>query len=290
MSDKSPTPTPVETLMSPQPVTVHSGDTLSAVLQLLLRYPFRHLPVVDDERLVGMVSDRDLCLAGGWASGSEAAESDLDAITVRDVMTESVESTHPDAPATEAAQRLVDRRIGALPVLHDGVCVGILTATDLLRDLRDLCAAERDASRRSREERVIWSMSTKPVTVQEDATVSQAARLAHESGVRHLPVLDSQGVLTGILSDRDLRRAMAAEALAEACADLEGYEPPAGRLVRQDMTRGLLVLAPDAALATAAGALAENRVGALPVVEDGELCGVLTESDLLERYIALARA
>ena len=280
----------IEDLMTEQPVTVSSTDNLATVLRLLLRYPFRHLPVVDGNELVGILSDRDVCLAGGWAGGTRSSPAELEQQKVRDVMHSDVVTIDPTDPPAEAARRMLANHIGALPTLRQNVCIGIVTATDLLLDLRDHCrqvAGKPEGADPCLCSHVAELMTPAPVSVEPSESVAKAARKAHEHGVRHLPVLD-KGRLVGILSDRDIRRAMASEALAEAHAELDHHSPPPPRRVEQDMSTGLLVLAPDASISAAAHALAENRVGALPIVEEGELVGILSETDLLQRYLDLA--
>jgi acetoin utilization protein AcuB len=97
----------------------------------------RHLPVVEETgRLLGILTDRDVrhaafvpALVGYMTWHSRQ----LKAPRVRDVMTWSVVTTHPDATLGHAGLTMFQRRIGSLPVVEDGRLVGILTDTDLLR-------------------------------------------------------------------------------------------------------------------------------------------------------------
>ena len=279
-------PEPVERWMSPQPVTVRPDDDLVHVLRLLERYPFRHLPVVDGNRLVGMLSDRDVCLAGGFADasgGGARALSELAEIRVESIQSEAVETIGPDETVETAARRMLEKRIGALPVVDGGQCVGVITTTDLMRRLRD-CCQRTEAVDREHPPRVGEHVCRELVDCRPDQTMGEAVRLAYAQGVRHLPVR-ADGKLVGVLSDRDLRRAMASEALAEAEAERDGKPAPAGRHVSDDMSREVLTLAPDATLSSAAHLLAENRIGAIPIVEDDELVGIVTEADLLSALL-----
>jgi acetoin utilization protein AcuB len=91
---------------------------------------FRHLPVVEDGRLVGILSDRDLrpvLLSPGLARAR-----------VRELMSEDLTTVGPDAPLEEAASLLVVKKIGCLPVVAQGRLVGIVTETDLLAVLVEL--------------------------------------------------------------------------------------------------------------------------------------------------------
>lgn len=104
---------------------------------LMLKERIRHLPVTTlDGRLVGIVTDRDIRLnLPSQATSLSVWEINhlLAKLTVGDVMTETVISVGPIRPARDAAQLMVDHRIGALPVEDAGRLVGIVTETDLLR-------------------------------------------------------------------------------------------------------------------------------------------------------------
>jgi CBS domain-containing protein len=99
--------------------------------------------------------------------------------------------------------------------------------------------------------------------------------------IRHLPVLDDDGTIVGIVSQRDLFRGALARSM--------GYgEHAQQRLleqlqVKEVMTNEPVSIGPDARLREAAALMLERRIGCLPVVEDGRLVGILSESDFLRR-------
>lgn len=117
-------------------------------------------------------------------------------------------------------------------------------------------------------------MTREVVTVSPDATVVAALDLIRSHDIRHLPVLDGAR-LAGIVTDRDLRLAL----------DSDGR--PARASVADMMTRSLVVVAPDAPIETAAALLSGHRIGCLPVTEDEELVGIITESDVLRAFVDL---
>jgi CBS domain-containing protein len=117
----------VRDLMTTALVTVHGDAALSEAHEAMRLADIRHLPVIDKRgRLIGIVSDRDLAhLRGG---GKRVAQ------RVSEVMSRDVVSVAPGTLAREAAALLVDRKIGALPVLDDELAlVGVVTETDFLR-------------------------------------------------------------------------------------------------------------------------------------------------------------
>lgn len=126
--------------MTREVVTVSPGATVADALDLIRTHDIRHLPVVDGGRMVGIVTDRDLRLAlepDGRPAGA----------SVEDVMTRSPIEVAPGTPIESAAALLSEHRIGCLPVVEDGVLVGILTESDVLRAFVDLMVGREPHSR-----------------------------------------------------------------------------------------------------------------------------------------------
>jgi len=125
----------VSEIMRREVATLAPDEKLDLGDDLMKLGRVRHLPVLDGERLVGMVSERDVLGASlSRALDFEAGprRSFLRSVEVAEVMTTDLVTIGPDATLAEAAQRLVERRIGALPVVDGGTLVGLVTATDLL--------------------------------------------------------------------------------------------------------------------------------------------------------------
>lgn len=132
----------VHDTMTREPVTVGPSTDVSAARGLLRRYAIRHLPVVDHGRLVGMVSDRDVRLskaalhrvADRMASPARLALSESAGVglVIETVMSAPVQVITADEPVDAAVGLMLRRRISALPVVDQGVLVGIITTTDCL--------------------------------------------------------------------------------------------------------------------------------------------------------------
>ena len=135
-------------------------------------------------------------------------------------------------------------------------------------------------------------MTRDPLTIDPEAPLGTAMDVMRRKRIRHLPVVDDAGRLLGIITDRDLRQATFAPALAEhlslgAQRRLRGIGEALEDLrVKHAMTWVVVTTDPEATIARAAVVMFERRIGSLPVVEDGKLVGILTERDLL---LALAR-
>ncbi len=128
----------------------------------------------------------------------------------------------------------------------------------------------------------------KPVaTIRADAPVREAIALMKTRRIRHLPVLDDGGRLAGIVTDRDLRQMVFDPAIQERLGD--AVEALGALTVREVMTWAVITVRPESGIRQAARLMHEQKVGALPVVEDGRLVGMLTERDVLRAFEALIR-
>jgi acetoin utilization protein AcuB len=121
-------------------------------------------------------------------------------------------------------------------------------------------------------------MTKHPLVVDLDAPVRVAADLMRSKGIRHLPVVDADAHVLGIVTDRDLRHAVFLPALA-GHAGLAPHRVKALR-VRDVMTWSVVTTHAETELVQAALTMFQRRIGSLPVVEDRRLVGILTEHDV----------
>lgn len=128
---------PVSEVMQREVVTLRAEDHLDLADDIMRLGRVRHMPVLEGERLVGVVSNRDLLAASLTKVLSfEPAHrrAFMRAVEVREVMSKEVVSVGPDMPLAEAARIMIQRQIGCLPVVKgEGRLLGLLTETDLLR-------------------------------------------------------------------------------------------------------------------------------------------------------------
>ncbi len=125
----------VNDLMTPIPDTVTPQTTLRQVIEVMKAQACRQLPVMQDGKLVGIITDRDvrlvmnspLIMHGRWQD-----EEILDTITAESCMTPDPMTVAPDTPAYQAANMLSTYKFGALPVVDNEELVGIITVTDFL--------------------------------------------------------------------------------------------------------------------------------------------------------------
>jgi acetoin utilization protein AcuB len=121
--------------MTKSVVTIKPKDTLRHARERLAKYRINQIPVVVNDKLVGIVTDRDVRDAYPSSLrlfyGKDIDEFG-DSHTVEEVMTYNVVAISPETSLREAAQRLRRQRFGALPVMENGKLVGIITRSDLL--------------------------------------------------------------------------------------------------------------------------------------------------------------
>ncbi len=117
------------------PVITAAPDTsIYTALQTLHNHNIRHLPVIENETLVGIISDRDLRDASPSSlTGSETSL--LHRLPVREIMSSPVITVHPLDFFDEAARLLYEHKIGCLPVVSNRQVIGIISGTDILRHL-----------------------------------------------------------------------------------------------------------------------------------------------------------
>ena len=122
--------------MTPAPITVTPSAAVPKVQGLMRHRRIRHLPVLEDGRLVGIITDRDVRTVDpspATSLGPGERHYLFERLTVRAVMTRPVITVTPRDSLAEAVRLMLENRIGCLPVLEDQRLVGILTGVDVLR-------------------------------------------------------------------------------------------------------------------------------------------------------------
>jgi CBS-domain-containing membrane protein len=126
----------VKDIMATKVSTLGHNDTLDLADHVMALDRIRHLPVLEEGRVVGVVSQRDLfrsALAIALGYGKRAQKMLWKTLRVKEVMSEPAITISPEATIKDAARLMIERKIGCLPVLEDERLVGIVTETDLLR-------------------------------------------------------------------------------------------------------------------------------------------------------------
>ena len=139
----------VRDVMTPDPVTISAHQSIGTALARMRRGNFRRLPVLDQGKLVGIITDRDLRLAmnspyvlrEGWYDSYL-----MEHIEVRTCMTPNPVTIAPDCDLIVAVELMRTQKFGGLPVIQNGNLAGILTETDLMDCLIKLLEKEATAA------------------------------------------------------------------------------------------------------------------------------------------------
>jgi acetoin utilization protein AcuB len=126
-------------------------------------------------------------------------------------------------------------------------------------------------------------MSGGLITVRQETPVLEARDLMAKERIRHLLVTETDGNLAGIITDRDIRLNLPSQATSLSVWEINHL---LNKLtVGEVMTRSVITIGPDRPAREAARLLLDHKIGALPVVEDGHLVGILTETDIVRAFV-----
>jgi CBS domain-containing protein len=261
-------PRRVRHVMTKKVTTVAPDDELALALQMMLWSSIRHLPVVDEGKLVGLVSDHDLLVhrRDGHVDGHLRTR-------VGEVMHRPVKTVHPDEDLRAAAALMAAARVRCLPVVIGDALVGILTSSDILAE------HGRPYFETQRGPRVSDVMTRTPFSYRADTRLFDVVLTMVREGVRHLPVLDEQRRVVGIITDRDIRVVLGDPVHALARSDDFDLDD---LTAAHAMTPRPVLVSENASLGDLARTLLDEEVGAVPVVDsERKLVGVASYVDLL---------
>lgn len=131
----------VQGIMAEDVVTIDRNDDLRLVDDIMAERHIRHIPVLEDGQLVGLVTQRDLFkarMSSTMGYGEKAQRSFLHTVRVKEIMVYPVMTVSPEISVSVAAELMIREGIGCLPVVQEGRLTGIVTKTDLLQHLRTL--------------------------------------------------------------------------------------------------------------------------------------------------------
>lgn len=127
-------------------------------------------------------------------------------------------------------------------------------------------------------------MKTNVITLQPTHTIKDAITLFREKKIRHLPITDTSGQVLGVVTDRDLKEATPSSLLDRQFQDVQSVS------LQDIMTKNPIVGHPLDFVEEIATIFYDQQIGCLPIVSNGKLVGIVTETDLLYKYIELTGA
>ncbi len=262
----------ISEVMRPGAFTVSETDCLGTAQAAMTRAHVRHLPVMSSNRIVGMLSERDVLAARANAADDNG---NWWAITVHDAMRAPPHTAHPDDSLTEVAGRMAGEKIGAMPVVERGKLLGIATITDILdAEVRAAMGPSASSQQTAADVMTPW-----PLTARPEMLLSTAVATMTHRAIRHLPVVDRESTLVGMLSESDVRAAIGDPIQYHAAR----YDLPTAELrVRDVMSTAAVTVPFDFPLSDLARKFADERLGAVLVVDRfGALIGIVSYVDAL---------
>lgn len=252
----------LDVLMSRRPIVVARNERVAVAAEHMRTCRIRHLPVMEDQRLVGVLALGDVLAAD---------ESD----SIADVMSAVVRTATPGTTLTAACTEMLAHRISCLPVVEGDALVGIFTATDALNVAVSMLKSDEQTIRGGPT--VAQLMTARPIVTAEATTpLAEAWQRMKDAHVRHLPIV-SGGAVIGMLSDRDvLAHAWASDGVATKLL-----------LVADAMNPRLWVMRDERPVLEAATTLLRRRAGAIAVMRRDRLRGIITVADFM--YWLLSR-
>ena len=121
--------------MTTEVVTLKVDEELSLASDIMTLARIRHLPIVEGDRLVGIISQRDLfkaSLASVIDYDYQVARTHLKAVTIKEIMVKELFTIAPDAKIHEAGLIMLEKKIGCLPVIEDDALIGMVTESDIM--------------------------------------------------------------------------------------------------------------------------------------------------------------
>ncbi len=297
----------VRDAMTASPASAVAATPVAEVVRLLLRAEFNSVPVVDAVGAVrGIITETDLIARGGMPlrlgllaeleePAVDAELAAFEALVAGDVMTPYPVTARDDEPLERAAERMVERDLKRLPVLDDaGRLVGMLSRVDVLRTVAhtspDWQAFPAHVEIHGNQQTVRTLAAHDAPTVTAGTALSDVLDALEAAGAQRAAVVDDAGLLLGIVSDRDILRALQGRGEVESAlarwshlgrghGDRSSLESVTAGDV---MTTRPITAAEDAPVEEAIRLMTTHGLKRLPVVDtEGRYMGMLSRDALL---------
>ncbi|AEF95576.1 CBS domain-containing protein [Methanotorris igneus] len=264
-------------------VTVYPTTTIRKTLVTMNEEGFRRIPVVDagTNRVEGIVTSMDIVdFMGGGSKYNLIREKHnrnfIAAINepVREIMEEDVITIKENAEIDDIIKTFLEKNVGGTPIVNNNnQLISLITERDVIRVLKDKI---------SEEEKVMDYMTKKVIAATAGERLKDVARTMLRNGFRRLPVV-SEGKLVGIITSTDFIKLLGSDWAFNHMQTGNVREITNVRM--QDiMIKDVITAREEHSLKDVAEIMTSKNIGALPVVEDGELVGIITEKDIIKYF------
>ena len=272
-------PGDIMSIASNEVITIPPTMPIIGAVKTMLNHGFRRIPIADagTKHLKGIVTSNDIVdfLGGGQRNllvKNKFKGNMLAAVngSISEIMETEVISLNVKDSLKDAMNTMIKEKIGGIPITdEDGAVKAIVSERDFVFLLSGIVTGKT----------VQEYMSKKIVTAPSDMSVGAAAKSMINNGFRRLPVLRDD-VLIGIITASDIMRFLGDGDMFDRLVTgnaREVFQVPVSKL----LTREIIFTKSDVDLGEAANVMLDKDVGSLPVLEDGELKGIITERDFV---------
>ena len=252
----------VSEVMTTEVISVDKDVNLNHVLKLMKKHDITKIPVVENKKLIGLVTDNTIAYKLGSIRKRDISTSRLHASSV---MEKELKTVSPNTDITTILRMVGKPGPTMLPILEKNHLVGVLTKADLL----PLVTSQK----------TLRSIMKKQIhVVTPDDRVIHARRIMIDENIARLPVVD-QGNLVGIISDIEIVYAFASLKKSFSLGHQKHHLEEL--LVRDVMKSRVVWTTPSITAAEAAKIMIKHDVGALPIIDDDDLVGIVSRTDLI---------
>ncbi len=270
----------VSDYMTPIVAVVSPYDTLATVRNVMLGKRVGRVPVIDDGRLVGIVSRTDLALALK-PGGPPWRRRPLEYTNVWEVMSKPVLTITPNESISNAAEIMLDNGVTGLPVVDEGEVVGMISTSDLTRCLME----HGNPSKKVKE-----CMCKEVAVVKPLYTINHVIKLLVETPSHRVVVVDAEGRPIGIITPTDLAFVRVAPPKKKSIVYDDGAPQPTRRIrylaityAKDIMKSPLHYISEEASIVDAASLMRSAKIGGLPVLDKRKnLAGLFSKLEVLK--------
>jgi len=253
----------VKDFMSSNVVSVDKDVNLKHVLKLMKKHDITKIPVLEDKKLIGVVTDNIIAIKLGSIRKKGVPASRLHASSVTD---KDFETVSPDTDIITILKKVGEPGPTMLNVTVNDHLVGVITKADLLPLVKS-------------NKKIKEIMNRQVLTVSSDDRVIHARRIMIDEDIARLPVVDN-GKLVGIISDNEIAFALAKLKRSFSIGHQKHHLEEL--LVCSVMKTPAIWTEPNMSAIATAKIMIKNNVGFLPIIENDQLKGVVTRTDLIK--------
>jgi len=256
----------VEEVMSKSLICIDVNESVRNALKLMEKKHVSRLLVKREKKIVGIVTERDL--AERLGSEKERKLSDAH-VHVSSCYSDELITVEKDVEVKEVAGKMIEKGISSIVVTDKGSIVGIVTKTDLIKVLKGC------------KEPLEKVMQKEVHRIEKGSRLLEARKMMIHYGIKKLLVVE-KNKLVGILTESDVAKALG---LFRKLAEGKHWDEKMRKILVDDvMSSHVITLKPKDTIDECVKLMLENDISGVPVVEDGEIKGIATKTDLV-RFI-----